>query len=72
MFGGVNIGQADPTGNVSSPSSTSTSYMPLSSMMANLTMSVRIPIQIYFFVVHSTLEPGHGCDVVIYQDQDCW
>jgi hypothetical protein len=54
MFGGVNIGQADPTGmgmgssmpsasmsNASmAMSSSSSSYMPLSSVMTNLTMTV--------------------------------
>lgn len=38
MFGGINIGQADPTGSDSSSStSTSSSYMPLSSMISNIT-----------------------------------
>lgn len=35
MFGGINIGQPDPTGS-------STDFMPLSSVMANLTMMVGV------------------------------
>jgi hypothetical protein len=52
MFGGVNIGQADPTGmgmgssmpsaSMAMSSSSSSSYMPLSSVMTNLTMMVRL------------------------------
>lgn len=85
MFGGINIGQADPTGgssmpsanvssmpsaNVSSPSSTTSSYMPLSSMMANITSMVSLAPLIFRMLINGISDPRNGRALELYSEYD--